>query len=280
MLLTEILKLRGFKTYNIKLVRHTVNREHIRKLMDDDNFDLYQSVQKADVFKNTEYFISFTDMQGTKALLHGVYKLNGMQKIDQLPLEIGFIKEAEAWGEGPFYKYAIEKIHTFIDFEERLVIDWGSATRSWHQRKLEKEIVELLPKGFLKPFPGYQDLVLSFEELATVIQNPDANRQWKMMLSNVYGVYLILDKTDGQQYVGSAYGKEGIWGRWSNYVHSKHGDNKILIDILKNDPIRYKNFQFSILNVLPNSSMHEQVIQLESIIKDKLGTRVYGLNAN
>ena len=64
------------------------------------------------------------------------------------------------------------------------------------------------------------------------------NKQWKMMLSNVYGVYLILDTITGQQYIGSAYGKDGLWGRWSNYIHTKHGGNKILIELLKESPSR------------------------------------------
>ena len=51
-------------------------------------------------------------------------------------------------------------------------------------------------------------------------------------------------------------------------------------DLMVNDPLRYKNFQFSIINVLPNTSLRAQVIELESIIKEKLGTRVFGLNAN
>lgn len=280
MLFTEILKLRGLETTKIKLVRHTINRDYIQKIISSGNFDLYQSVQKAGVFKDINYFVSFTDLQGTKALLYGVYKINGMQKIQQLPDEISFIKEPEAWEEVQFYKYDIERVDLLNDLEERLVIDWGKATLSWHQKILDKEVIEILPNGFFKPFPGYQDVVLSFDELSKIIKNPDANRQWKMMLSNVYGVYLILDKKDGQQYIGSAYGKEGIWGRWSNYVNSKHGNNKILIELMESEPDRYKYFQFSILNVLPNSSMHEQVVQLESIIKDKLGSRAFGLNAN
>lgn len=280
MLFSEIINLRDFKTSQIKLVRHTINRDYIKKIISSGNFDLYQSVQKTDIFKDTKYFVSFTDMEGTKALLFGVYKINGMQKIQQLPDELLIIKEPESWEGIQFYKYDIERVNLLHDLEERLVIDWGKSTLSWHQKILDKEVVEILPKGFLKPFPGYQDVVLSFDELSKIIQNPDANRQWKMMLSNVYGVYLILDKKDGQQYVGSAYGKEGIWGRWSNYINSKHGNNRILIKLLNSEPDRYKYFQFSILNVLPNSSMKEQVIQLESIIKDKLGSRAFGLNAN
>ena len=119
-----------------------------------------------------------------------------------------------------------------------------------------------------------------FEELEKIIKNPDANRQWKMMLSNVCGIYLIQDTTNGQQYIGSAYGKESIWGRWCDYVKTKHGENKILIDLLSYDPDRCKKFKFSILNVLPNSSLREQVVQLEQLTKEKLGTRAFGLNSN
>lgn len=280
MLLTEILKLRGISTDKMKVIRHTVNRDYIKTLIECGNFELYQSVQKTNILKDVNYFISFTDLQGTKALLHGMYNVNGVQTILELPEELNIIKERESWGEGPYYRYNLERVDLLNDLEERLVIEWGTSTISWHQRKLDKEIIEILPKGFTKVFPGYQNVILSFDELSKTIKNPDANRQWKMMLSNVYGVYLILDKKDGQQYVGSAYGKDGIWGRWSNYIQSKHGDNKILVELLKNDPMRYKHFQFSILSVLPSSSIREQVIQLESITKEKLGTRVFGLNAN
>ena len=55
---------------------------------------------------------------------------------------------------------------------------------------------------------------------------------------------------------------------------------KFLLIYWLNDPLRYKKFQFSILNVLPNSSLREQVIQLEQITKEKLGTRAFGLNSN
>jgi len=280
MVLSEIIQLRGLNTSNMKIVRHTVGREYIKELIASGNFELYQSVQKVDIFKNIDYFISFTDMEGTKALLNGVYKVEGVEKIADFPKELNSIRNYENWGDGPYYKYDFKKDDSLSDLEGRLVIDWGKATLSWHQRKLDKEIVEILPVGYAKTFPGYQNVILSFEELSKIINNPDANRQWKVMLSNVYGVYLILDKTNGQQYVGSAYGKDGIWGRWSHYIQSKHGNNEMLIQLLNEDPLRYKNFQFSILNVLPNSSMHDEVIQLESTVKVKLGTRVFGLNAN
>lgn len=47
-------------------------------------------------------------MQGTKALLHRVYKVNGVQTIVELSKELNLIKEPEAWGEGPYYRYNLE----------------------------------------------------------------------------------------------------------------------------------------------------------------------------
>ena len=232
------------------------------------------------ILKGINYFISFTDMQGTKALLHGFYKINGVEEITELPKELDSIKGPESWGKGPYYRYNLERVHSLNDMEGRLVIDWGNATLSWHQRKLDKEIIESLPKGFVSIFPGYHNVVLSYDELSKIINNPNANKQWKMMLSNVCGVYVILDKKNGQQYIGSAYGDEGIWGRWSHYVKSKDGDNKKLIELIEKNPLRYKDFQFGIINVLPNSALNKEVIELESITKEKFGTRVFGFNGN
>lgn len=280
MKLSDILQLKGFTNNRIKVVRHTTDRNEIRNIIEAGHFELYQSYQKTNVFKDTEYIIVFRALEGRKALLQGVYKVNKVQKVSKLPDVLNPIIILENWGAGPFYFYDLIRDYSLSELEERLVIDWGSSTVSWCQKKLDKDVIEILPKGFAKTFLGYENVILMFDELEKIVKNPDVNRQWKMMLSNVYGVYLILDTTNGQQYVGSAYGKDGIWGRWSDYVHTKHGGNKILIDLLTNDPVRYKKFQFSILNVLPNSSLREKVIQLEQITKAKLGTRAFGLNSN
>ncbi len=137
-----------------------------------------------------------------------------------------------------------------------------------------------MPEGYIKEFPGFDELILSFDELQTIIKNPDANRQWHKMLSSVAGIYLIVDMTDGGQYIGSASGNNGILGRWSNYADSHHGNNKRLLALLKDEPERYKNFQFTILRTLPKTLTSDQVIAYEQKYKQKLGTRVFGLNEN
>ncbi|MTI70073.1 MAG: GIY-YIG nuclease family protein [Firmicutes bacterium] len=280
MLLKEIIKMRGLDKYNIKIVRHTVKRKYIERLINNGDFEMYQSVQKSDVFKNCDYILTFIATEGTNSILHGVYKVRDVKKIDKLPKQINFIKEYENWSDDSIYKYSFEEVDILKDLEKRLVIDWGSGVLSWHQRILEKRVVEILPKGFVKGFPGYQNVILSFEELERIINNPIPNRQWKMALSSVYGVYLILDKKDGKQYIGSAYGEEGIWGRWKTYVKTKHGNNKILTEIINEDSERYRNFQFSILDILPKTSVSEDVIELENTMKKKLGSKVFGLNMN
>lgn len=280
MLLTEILKSRGFNTNTMKVVRHTLKRGYIKEIIEAGNLELYQSIQKTNIFKNIEYFAAFTDMQGTKSLLYGVYKVKDVTTITKLPNQLTKIKDLENWGDGPYFKYDLIRVDKFDDLVQRLVIDWGNAPLSWHQNSTDKEIIEILPEGFTKSFPGYENVILTFDELIKIFKFPDSNRQWKTMLASVYGIYLILDKTDGQQYVGSAYGKDGIWGRWNNYVETKHGGNRNLIDLLNTDPTRYKNFQFSILNVFPNSTIRDEILKHEAITKEKLGTRVHGLNAN
>lgn len=100
------------------------------------------------------------------------------------------------------------------------------------------------------------------------------------MLSSVAGVYLILDTVSGMQYIGSAYGKEGIIGRWEQYARNGHGGNKQLMELLEKDPERITKFQYSILITLPQSMTKNEVINVEMLYKKKLGSRSFGLNSN
>ena len=113
-----------------------------------------------------------------------------------------------------------------------------------------------------------------------MIDNPDSNREWHRMLSSISGVYLILNTATGQQYVGSAYGKGGIWQRWQYYSKNPAGGNKYITELLQKEPEAYKKFQFTILRVLEPSATKEEVIVQEALLKQKLGSRVFGLNAN
>lgn len=277
---TELVKMRGFDILiNAKLVRHQEKEYDIRDLHKAGYLEFYQSIQSKDIFSNCDYIFSFIGEEGTKATFVGAYKRKSTQKFDKSLVPAGYPLSVDE----DLYYYDFEKIRLLEDMVDRLVIDWGKSTRGWHQwlnSDKQKEVIEILPLGYTKDFPGYDDLLLTFDELSSIIKNKDANRIWHLMLGSVAGVYLIVDTVTGLQYVGSAYGEDGILGRWKAYVDTKHGGNKILTALVQDDPERCKKFQFSILQTLPRSMNKDEVIRKEQVYKQKLGTRAFGLNDN
>lgn len=108
-----------------------------------------------------------------------------------------------------------------------------------------------------------------------------AHKEWENRLSAVAGVYLITDTKTGKQYVGSASGEQGgIWGRWSEYAHTKHGGNKRLVELIDADADYCHNFQYSILEVFPIKRDKHEILRYEQLYKQKLLSVQYGLNEN
>lgn len=100
-------------------------------------------------------------------------------------------------------------------------------------------------------------------------------------MSITKGIYLISDINTGKLYVGSAYGENGIWGRWTDYVKSNgHGNNKTLKELIETENDYAKNFTFSILMLLPKTITPNEAIKKETLYKNKLGTNSFGLNNN
>lgn len=261
----ELLYNRGLdKSAKIKLVRHKDRRRDLYGLYRDNKNDFfeYQNTQKYDVFNNVEYIVSFIGEQGVFARFIGVFKVNGKT-----------IKNS-------MFVYDTAEIQGFEDLKERVIIRWSNAI-SWHQWiKNEMEVSEITYEMNRKRFTDYNDVVLNFWELQTIVieKLPD----WYTALSSVFGIYLISDKLTGRLYVGSAYGNDGIWGRWYNYVETNgHGGNKSLKELIENDwEYATKNFQFSILTILPKTATTEDVVKAEQLFKQKLGTNTFGLNNN
>ncbi|MDQ7860338.1 hypothetical protein RCO48_02480 [Peribacillus frigoritolerans] len=96
--------------------------------------------------------------------------------------------------------------------EHRLVIQWEGVAQGWCVKidTFNNEVVQLMPKGYVRDFPGYLEIDLSFRELQGIVNDPNANAIWHKMLSSVGAVYLIVDTKEGKQYVGSASGKRGF----------------------------------------------------------------------
>jgi hypothetical protein len=271
----ELLYNRGLEANSkTKLVRHKDPRIDLYNMYTSqkDDFIIYQSQQGKDAFKGAEYIVSFIGEQGSLSRFIGVYKVLNCVQFQE--------KRASIDGGVFDFQYELEEVTGFEDLKERAIIDWGLGTRSWAQwLNNEKEIVEIQPGLHYKQFTDYFDFILDFNELQEIVSNQ--YKDWKRMLSATKGIYLISDTKTGKLYVGSAYGEEGIWGRWKVYVKTKgHGNNKTLKELVMVDKEYGQHFKFSILMLLPSTITADQAIKKETIFKNKLGTNSFGLNNN
>lgn len=273
----ELLYNRGLdKTAAVKLVRHKDRRFDLYSIYrnDREKFLEYQSTQKNDIFGNCQYIVSFVGEDGLLARFVGIYEIKGCA------VGKGTIN---LYGQDALYnfKYEMEEVCGYDDLKERVIIRWSNAI-SWHQWiKNEMEVVEICPGLNYKRFTDYSELILSFKELREIVLNE--YKEWKIVLSAVKGVYLITDTRTGKLYVGSAYGDDGIWGRWRDYVSTNgHGGNKSLVELTDSGKSDYasKYFQFSILMLLPKTVTADEAIVKEQLFKRKLGTNAFGLNNN
>lgn len=208
--INELINNRGLsRTAKVKLVRQADKRV---PLLDDYKFEIdkfltYQCEKSKPIFHKCDCIVSFLVEQGKKSRFIGVFKINGYWILPNKK----------------FY-YEISEISGFEDLKERVIVDWVSSPKAWHQlinKVEEKPIIEILPdKTFRnKAFTDYLEFVLDFSELKNIINNPDSFRDLHLMLSAVKGIYLILDKKTGDKYIGCAYNKgDGILGRWREYV--------------------------------------------------------------
>ena len=131
----------------------------------------------------------------------------------------------------------------------------------------------------LADFVGFDKVNIDYKTLKYIIS--DNISSWKSALSNVMGIYLIVDMLTGKQYIGSAYGDECIWQRWSNYAKDGHGGNIELKELLKENGEEYKfNFKYSILEVCNMNLGSGYIIERETHWKEVLLTRKFGLNKN
>ena len=304
----ELVKVRGLNVegFKVKLFRHPaqvpgykVNEKPFTLDLDklyrkDLKFiETYQSYQKKG-FECGNYVISFIGTEGVEAKFIGVYQVKNRKPATEVPVPPDFLKESGLKLEQNFLTvdcvfFELERVNNFDDLKDRVVIDWGKATLSWHQWLSkngsitnDKKVVEILREGYLMDFPGYDKVNITFNRLVGIIKNLGVHKDWKVSLEAVAGVYLIVDDKTGKQYVGSAYGVGGILGRWKSYVESDgHCDNKKLKELISEQGKDYaNNFRFSILHILSKTQAEKEVIGWERIYKEKLGTRAMGLNIN
>jgi hypothetical protein len=276
----DLLRLKGFDTTKrVKFVRHKGASVDVHDFLRRGWLETYQSYQAKPVFAKADVVVAFVGLGGTRARLEGVYAVGkcapfvGKQKLPK-----GMPRK---WLDESGYRYDLRRLQGFEELENRVVVDWGAGALAWVQWATNKRVIEMLPTGqLLRPFTDYLGFTLTRSELVHLCSDPEANKEWRARLSAVAGVYLILATTTGAQYVGSAHGAEGFWGRWAGYARSGHGGNLLLRKLMSEDRGYPDAFSYSILQILPRTATHNEVLNWERLYKVKLGSRAIGLNAN
>lgn len=169
----------------------------------------------------------------------------------------------------------------FSAMADRLVIEWTADTVNWAKtgKAASRLSVVEIADPQTEPFPGFESLLISYDELQAVVAD-DRYSQWRTALSSVQGIYLISDTQTGKLYVGKADGAERFLGRWSEYARNGHGGNVALRELAGADAEHARHFLFSILRVFGPSATTAQVDAAETHFKRALLSRQTGHNRN
>ncbi len=277
---SDVLLKAGLNPSKVMLIRHALTDRGFKECYDKNMVYEYTCHQKSGFSKGYDYWAVFISGTGTLAKFFALYQVGPAvpDSVNMVPEGLPVRESEEYRGDNEFY--LLKPVDLLKEYERKLVIDWGKSTRMWHQKGTsEKPIVSIQPDE-KKVFSGFEDLVLSYDELKEIICNPTVYEAWHSALSSVYAIYLIVDRENGKQYVGSAYGSGGLLSRWTCYIDTYHGHNKELKELICNYPERYHSFQFSILQILPKTLTADEVISIESRYKKKLLSKEFGMNAN
>ena len=246
---------------------------------EDGLFDDYvreHTPVNAKLLMQADYVIAFV-ADGKYSRFAGVYQVLGEDKRIKVLSE-----DKKSFEEKVFVKVAMLKV--FKEYGGRVLVDWGGmAAQRWLQWFKDDKKVLRVDEGIIRlmiPFKSYNDVFLSFKELKNLIETD--NVEWREKLKAVNGIYGIADRSNGKLYVGSAYGYEGILGRWKVYAETNgHGNNDMLVELVcKNKDYAWDNFQWFILETFPLDVSDDYAIHRENLYKEKLCTRLFGYNKN
>lgn len=165
----------------------------------------------------------------------------------------------------------LERMTELDGYSGRLVVDWGGGERAWVQYadRRDKDILELRRSVEEPRFPGIGEFHCGLHEVESLPES------WLELLRAGRGIYLLVHRVTGAQYVGSATGAGGFIGRWRAYADG-HGGNLALRELGHSAD----NYEAWILETAGSGASVEDIYAMESLWKNKLGSRAQGLNRN
>lgn len=193
----------------------------------------------------------------------------------------------------PYVK--VERLTEYDKFIDKVVVDWVNKPQQFYYVNTDLinsvQIHEIHAEKYFErtnEFPGYDVISKRYFELKQVWHT----NTWKDQLSSIYGVYLITDLHTGKLYVGSAYGDNGVYGRWSTYLSEGFDKDELedsrypnveLRNLVNKKGLDYirDNFQYTLLEIFPKTELGKRLaLERENYWKEVLQSRKYGYNKN
>jgi hypothetical protein len=240
----------------------------------DGKFQEWQEWQSRRNFK-CDRIISLIHLTADKWLFVGVWNVLDVKA------NVPRLNSSKLW-----FKYSTSEVPGLEHLAGKTIISFKRGFRNPYplgKNNADKLLVAqiLEERMTMKDFPGYSSVLLTHDELRYIVTHNLTS--WQSALKSVAGIYLVTDTSCGKHYVGSAYGIDGLWGRWQFYADpsSSHGNNVELKDLLKKSGHTHaKHFQFSILEICDRLATEVEVFARESHWKSALYSREFGYNSN
>lgn len=293
MTLNDLLRLDNIDPADVIVLRHRPADQQLRRVLPwlaaeaPDVFNAYQQTQGSVVenaMRQREgrgYVAAFIGMDAGAAVFVGLYRIHKsevmtegrfgrMRAIQQLRK---YSTPSDARQPDAQVRWFHMQAHSFrADWKGKLEVAWPGLERSWY-RLAENNTIPVsaihAESRFEGAMPAWDELTFSIAELRVLPS------RWRLALQQWRGIYFIRDASDGMGYVGSAYGRDNLYGRWLNYGTTGHGGNRLL---RPRDPA---NFTFSILQRVSPDQDPAEVIRIENSWKLRLHTKAPdGLNDN
>jgi hypothetical protein len=288
---TDLLRINGIDPSDVALALHKptgdVGRRALCAMAENDlpAFDAYQSthprIPQATLARRP-LMASFVLRSPTELTFAGLYRQVGsevatvqslVEDVDFMRMWRGIARNQVGPNEGlgiiaGRLRFQIVADERLSELQGRLVVvDPGVRNYMRLAETTPLTVVEVMRRPSLVPdLPQWDHVILSAADVRTL------PREWAQQLAAWRGIYLIVDETKGERYVGSAYGVDNLFGRWRDHVAGERGVTKEL------SKLKTEGFRFSILELLSPAADIVEVTQKERSWMARLGTIDYGLN--